>query len=164
MGTATGAHLLDLATPLNSASHVSISGIRNRAPFNVYIPIAEFAQFQLADGDTVDFVADKRGRTIMAAVTGAIQGASRFPVRKDTTLKSLLQYVEIEPAIADTSAIYIRRQSVAAQQKAIIADSLRRLEQSALTSTSSSVDEANIRVREAELIQDFGASCRNAGA
>ena len=84
-----------------------------------------------------------------------IQGASRFPVRKDTTLKSLLQYVEIEPAIADTSAIYIRRQSVAAQQKAIIADSLRRLEQSALTSTSSSVDEANIRVREAELIQDF---------
>ena len=155
MGTATGAHLLDLATPLNSASHVSISGIRNRAPFNVYIPIAEFAQFQLADGDTVDFVADKRGRTIMAAVTGAIQGASRFPVRKDTTLKSLLQYVEIEPAIADTSAIYIRRQSVAAQQKAIIADSLRRLEQSALTSTSSSVDEANIRVREAELIQDF---------
>jgi hypothetical protein len=41
------------------------------------------------------------------------------------------------------------------REKAIIADSLRRLEQSALTSTSSSVDEANIRVREAELIQDF---------
>lgn len=153
--SATGGRLLELGTPLNSASHVSISGIRNRAPFNVYIPIVDFAQFQLEDGDTVEFVADKRGRTIMAAVTGAIQGASRFPVRKDTTLKSLLQYVEIEPTIADTSAIYIRRQSVAAQQKAIIADSLRRLEQSALTSTSSSVDEANIRVREAELIQDF---------
>ena len=153
--SATGGRLLELGTPLNSVSHVSISGIRNRAPFNVYIPIADFNQFQLEDGDTVEFVADKRGRTIMAAVTGAIQGASRFPVRKDTTLKSLLQYVEIEPAIADTFAIYIRRQSVAAQQKAIIADSLRRLEQSALTSTSSSVDEANIRVREAELIQDF---------
>ena len=166
MGTATGAHLLDLATPLNSASHVSISGIRNRAPFNVYIPIAEFAQFQLADGDTVDFVADKRGRTIMAAVTGAIQGASRFPVRKDTTLKSLLQYVEIEPAIADTSAIYIRRQSVAAQQKAIIADSLRRLEQSARTSTSSSVDEANIQdsKRKRAEIPDFLCVARNAGA
>lgn len=156
MGTsATGGRLLELGTPLKSASHVSISGIRNRAPFNVYIPITDFAQFQLEDGDTVEFVADKRGRTIMAAITGAIQGASRFPVRKDTTLKSLLQYVEIESNIADTSAIYIRRQSVAAQQKAIIADSLRRLEQSALTSTSSSVDEANIRVREAELIQDF---------
>lgn len=153
--TPMGARLLELATPLNNASHVSVSGIRHRAPFNVYIPISEFSQFQLDDGDVVEFVADKRGQTIMAAVAGAIQGASRFPVRKDTHLKTLLQYVEIEPTIADTSAIYIRRQSVAAQQKTIITDSLRRLEQSALTSTSSSVDEANIRVREAELIQDF---------
>ena len=125
MGTATGGAPSRSRYAVEQRSHVSISGIRNRAPFNVSSPLPNSRSFSLRTGDTVDFVADKRGRTIMAAVTGAIQGASRFPVRKDTTLKSLLQYVEIEPAIADTSAIYIRRQSVAAQQKAIIADSLR---------------------------------------
>ena len=44
---------------------------------------------------------------------------------------------------------------MAAQQKIIIADALKRLEQSSLTAQSSSIDEASIRVKEAELIQDF---------
>lgn len=151
----SGRELLDYASPLNEVSHVSVSGVRNGAPFHVYVSLAEFDSFRLADGDKVEFVADARGRTIMVAVSGAIRGASRFPVLKDTRLKSLLEYVSVEPNLADTGAVYLRRKSVAEEQKAILADSLRRLEQSALTATSSSVDEANIRVREAELIQNF---------
>lgn len=151
----TGRDLLEYASPLNGVSHVSVSGVRQSAPFHVYVPLAEFEAFRLADGDRVEFVADARGRTIMVAVSGAIRGASRFPVLKDTRLKTLLEYVSVESNLADTGAVYLRRKSVAEEQKAILADSLRRLEQSALTATSSSVDEANIRVREAELIQNF---------
>jgi protein involved in polysaccharide export with SLBB domain len=152
---AIGLGLMTLTSPLNSVSHVSVSGVRGQRPFNIYIPMQEFSQFELQDGDTVDFHADEKGGTIMVSVDGAVRGASRYPVRKDCMLRDLLSHVSVEPKIAQVESVYVRRKSVAVQQKAIIADSLKRLEQSALTATSASVDEATIRVREAELIQDF---------
>ena len=154
-GQATGAQLIAYASPLSSATHVSVSGIRGGKPFNEYMTMQEFSAMRLADGDSVEFVADSRGRTIMASVSGAIRGASRFPVKNSTTLRALLSYVEVDPALADVSAVYVRRQSVAQQQKTILADSLHRLERSALTATSATAEEAEIRVREAELVQDF---------
>ena len=154
-GTATGSQLIRYGSPLSSATHVSVSGIRAGKPFNEYMTLQEFSGMRLADGDSVEFVADTRGRTIMASVSGAIRGASRFPVKNSTTLRSLLAYVEVDPALADVSAVYVRRQSVAQQQKTILEDSLHRLERSALTATSATAEEAQIRVREAELVQDF---------
>ena len=145
-GQATGSQLIAYGSPLSSATHVSVTGIRGGRPFN---------SMRLADGDSVEFVADTRGRTIMASVSGAIRGASRFPVKNSTTLRALLAYVEVDPALADVSAVYVRRQSVARQQKTILEDSLHRLERSALTATSATAEEAEIRVREAELVQDF---------
>ena len=154
-GAASGKDLLTYALPMNGVSHVSVGGMRNGEPFNVYVTLDDFRTLRLEDGDRVEFVADTRGKTIMVAASGAIHGASRFPVLKRTKLKTLLEYVAVEPELADVKSIYIRRKSVAAEQKVILADALRRLEQSALTATSSSVDEANIRVKEAELIQNF---------
>ena len=154
-GTATGAQLMAYGNPLSSATHVSVSGIRGGRPFNEYKTMQEFSAMHLADGDSVEFVADSRGRTIMASVSGAIRGASRFPVKNSTTLRALLAYVEVDPALADVSAVYVRRQSVARQQKTILEDSLHRLERSTLTATSATAEEAQIRVREAELVQDF---------
>lgn len=154
-GPATGKQLIEYGRPLSSVTHVSFSGIRGGKPFNQYLPLAEFASVRLADGDSVEFVTDARGRTIMTAVSGAIRGESRFPVKNSTTLRDLLAYVQVDPAIAETGAVYVRRHSVAQQQKAILADSLRRLEQSTLTATSATTEEAEIRIREAELVQDF---------
>ena len=154
-GAASGKDLLNYALPMNGVSHVSVGGMRNGEPFNVYVTLHDFRSLQLADGDRVEFVADTRGRTIMVAASGAIHGASRFPVLKQTRLKTLLEYIAVEPELADIKSVYIRRRSVAAEQKVILADALRRLEQSALTATSASVDEAGIRVKEAELIQNF---------
>ena len=154
-GAASGKDLLNYALPMNGVSHVSVGGMRNGEPFNVDVTLHDFRSLQLADGDRVEFVADTRGRTIMVAASGAIHGASRFPVLKQTRLKTLLEYIAVEPELADIKSIYIRRRSVAAEQKVILTDALRRLEQSALTATSASVDEAGIRVKEAELIQNF---------
>ena len=91
----------------------------------------------------------------MATVSGAITGASRYPVAKTVKLRELLRQIEVEPELAATESIYIRRKSVARDQKAVIQDSLRRLEQTALTATSSTPEEAQVRVQEAQLIQDF---------
>lgn len=154
-GTASGEELLKYGRPLSSATHASVSGIRNGVPFHEYMPLAQFRSMPLSDGDSVEFVNDVRARTIMAGVSGAIRGESRFPVKNSTTLRELLAYVQVDPDLADTDAVYVRRHSVAEQQKAILADSLRRLEQSTLTATSSTAEEAEIRIKEAELVQNF---------
>lgn len=151
----SGQNLLSMVSPSNRVSHVSVSGIRNNVPFNDYLSLDDFSSFELQDGDTVDFVADRRGPSMMAQVGGAINGPSRFPIAKTTRLRELLSFVEIDPKLADSSAVYIKRRSVAELQKVTIDEALRRLEQSTLTATSQSVDEAQIRVQEAQLIQDF---------
>jgi len=155
-----GNKLLALVNPENNASHVSIIGTRGGAPYNVYLPINQFSRLPLEDGDMVRFHADIPGDTIMVAASGAIVGASRYPVDKNTRLQTLLRQIAVEPELANLGGIHIRRRSVAFQQKKALHEALQRLEQSSLTATSSSVDEANIRVREAELIAKFVEKAR----
>lgn len=151
-----GAHLMRYAAPLNSVTNVSISGVRGREPFRKYMNLREFAGFSLADNDTVEFHADVTTDTIMVNVTGAAKGgATRHSLRKGTTLAEFLRHVPVDENVADWPSVYLKRQRVAEQQRKAILESLKRLEHSALTATSGSVDEANIRVREAELVQDF---------
>ena len=150
-----GLELISLCAPENGVSHVSVSGTREQRPVNYYLSMDEFKNFVLADGDVVTFAADIQGQTLITKVSGAVEGLSHFPVNKDKRLRDLLSYIEIDPDLGDAQSIYIKRRSVAEQQKKTIQDALRRLEQSALTATSSSVDEAEIRVQEATLIQDF---------
>lgn len=151
----TGASLLALACPESSVSHVSISGTRNQKPIHQYLTLDTFKDFVLEDGDIVTFAADVQGQTIITKVSGAIEGMSHFPINKNRHLRELLSYVEVDPILGDLSSVYVKRKSVAEQQRQVISDALRRLEKSALTATSASVDEADIRVQEATLIQDF---------
>jgi protein involved in polysaccharide export with SLBB domain len=147
--------LLQWAMPEARASHVSVVGSRGGAPYNAYFTLKEFADQKLEDGDQITFHADIPGDTIMVAAEGAIIGASRYPVNKSTKLKDLLSYIAVEPELANLKGIHLRRKSVALQQKQALSDALSRLEQSSLTATSSSEDEAAIRVEEAELIAKF---------
>lgn len=151
----TGSTLLALASPEISVSHVSVSGTRNKRPINQYLTLDDFRDFVLEDGDIVTFAADVQGQTIITKVSGAIEGLSHFPINKNCHLRDLLAYIEVDPTMGDLSSVYVKRKSVAEQQKQVISDALRRLEKSALTATSASVDEADIRVQEATLIQDF---------
>ena len=62
-----GARLIELSSPLKNVSHVSVSGTRNKAPFNRYFSLEEFKNFALADGDIVEFA----GRKELVMVTNA---------------------------------------------------------------------------------------------
>lgn len=153
---AKGLALIKLASPLNSVSHVSVSGVRNKIPFRTYLSIDEFRNFILNDNDTVEFHANKPGDTIMVTASGAVaNGSARYPIKNGTMLSELLRHIPVDRDLANWQAVYVRRDSVAKQQRQSITEALRRLEHSALTATSASVNEADIRVKEAELIQDF---------
>ncbi|SBW08999.1 Polysaccharide export protein [uncultured delta proteobacterium] len=159
-GEGLGETLMALAEPLPKASHVSISGTRNGAPYNQYLPLRDFRTTPLADGDRVQFLADTPGDTIMVEVTGAIRGASRFPLRNGARLRDLQNYIAVDPVRANLSGLYIKRKSVADRQKRAIADALRRLEQSSMTATSASAEEAQIRSHEADMIAKFAEKAR----
>lgn len=155
INSCVGENLIAYCSPLPGVSHVSLQGIRNAENINEYLTIEEFKQKQIHDGDIVEFIMGNQSKNIMVSVKGAVEDINRFPVRRGTTLQNLLPYIKVNDKIASTDSIYILRQSVAEQQKIVLADSLKRLEQSALTATSSTTTEASIRVQEAQLIQDF---------
>ncbi|MBQ7606852.1 MAG: polysaccharide biosynthesis/export family protein [Desulfovibrionaceae bacterium] len=154
-GKQLGKNLLTMVQPQPGATHVSVSGTRNKARFNSYMTLEDFEKFAVYDEDIVEFHADRPGSTIMIGCAGAIAGPSRYAVRRGCALKDLLYYIGVDEKTADCKALYIKRRSVALQQKKAIDDSLRNLEKSVLTARSQSVDEAKIRVEEASLVQDF---------
>jgi protein involved in polysaccharide export with SLBB domain len=150
-----GAELIRLAAPLPSASHAGVSGFRNAAPFHVYLSLRELAEFRLESGDEVEFLADTPGDVVLVSVSGAVRGVSRYPVRRDATLRQLLAHIPVDETLASLDGIYIKRRSVAEQQRKAIRDSLLRLENSVLTAPSATADIAAIRVQEAQLVQNF---------
>ena len=77
---------------------------------------------------------------------------ARFPVRRGARLDEVRNFIAVEQGRADLNGMYIKRKSVAERQKKAIADSLRRLEESALTASSASTEESQIRAKEAEMI------------
>lgn len=160
-GEATGKALMELADPESRASHVTLKGTRQNTPYTTYIPMKDFRTLRLEDGDTVQFMADASGNTMMIEVQGAVRGATRFPVRRGARLSEVQNYIAVEQGRAQIDAIHIKRKSVAARQKKALADSLRRLEESALTATSGSAEEAQIRSKEAEMLTKFVERAKN---
>lgn len=154
-GRSSGSALMDLARPEKKASHAAVSGTRNGAPYNAYLSVRDLAHFALDDGDTVNFVADATGGAIFVSVEGAVRGISRFPVRKGAKLGEVQNFIAVDPTRADIAAIFVKRRSVAARQKKAINDALRRLEESVLTASSASAEEAQIRAQEGNMLAKF---------
>ena len=150
-----GDELATLARPLVSASHVGISGSRAGAPYAVYVSYEQFRQFTLQDGDRLRFEADQQTPTMLVSLEGSYEGPSSYTVSRHATLTDFLDHVEVDQQLAATQAVYLRRASVARQQKELLDRSLRQLEQSVLTAPTRSDGEAEIRVREAELVRQF---------
>ena len=66
----------------------------------------------------------------------------------------------MDPKLADTAAISLRRESVARRQATAIEQSLRRLEAVMFSASSQTDEEAKIRAQEAKLISEFVARAR----
>ncbi|WP_221934379.1 polysaccharide biosynthesis/export family protein [Aliiglaciecola sp. M165] len=156
----TGESLVFYSRPLSKTSHVAVTGSRPEGPISVYLPINDFDAFSMADGDKVLFNDDIRPQVISVQLSGSYIGPSFYTVEKDTRLLDLLNHIEIDPAQANYGSIYIKRESVAEQQKELINESLNRLERSIFTAPASSDGEARIRAQEAQLVSQFVARAR----
>ncbi len=150
-----GSEALAIIPGAARATEVSVLGLRNGLPISHTLSLQAFTSFQLRHGDTVIIRNDGRPDTVVVKLEGEYRGPSQLAVRRGSRLVDVLNYIPVDPVLADTSAIHLKRPSVAASQKDSIDDSLFRLERSALLALSNSQGEADIRVKEAELTQRF---------
>jgi protein involved in polysaccharide export with SLBB domain len=158
----TGKALLELARTKSDVSHVLLRGTRHTGPVSAYIPLQEFPEQALRSGDEVLFSADQRDETIVVQVEGSFYGPSRYALPKDARLRELLDAIAVPRELTDTRSISLRRVAVAEQQQKALEESLRRLETNYLGAPSSTPQEAEIRLKEAELISSFVARASEA--
>jgi protein involved in polysaccharide export with SLBB domain len=154
-GAVSGAEALAVVPGAARATQVTIEGIRDGVPISRTLSVPGFKTFSLQDGDAITLRGDGRAGTILVRLEGEFNGPSVLAVRRGARLVDVLNYVSIDPVLANPKAVHVRRASVAKAQKTAIDDALFRLERSALLALSASQGEANIRVREAELTQKF---------
>ena len=151
----SGAALLSLAPTRSNVSHVLLRGTRDTGPVSAYFPIDQFPSQSLRSGDELLFSADLRDETIVVQIEGSFYGPSRYALPNDARLRELLDAIAVPRELTDTRSLSLRRESVAEQQQQALEESLRRLETNYLGAPSATPQEAEIRLKEAELISNF---------
>ncbi len=152
---AAGHEIIDLARPLPAATHAFIRGTRDNQPYAVYLTLNGLAGASLYDQDQVTFVTDAPAETVSVQIQGSRIGPSVLVADRDIQLSELLNYVAVNPRLADTKSVYILRPSVAAQQSRTIQEAIDRLDKSLFYAVSSTTGEAQIRASEAQLIASY---------
>ncbi|UQB43243.1 polysaccharide biosynthesis/export family protein [Thiomicrospira microaerophila] len=151
----TGVDLLRYTQLPSNISHILVSGTRNLLPYNEYLSLEQFKTITLERGDVIMPQADMRNDQIIVKLEGSFLGQSHFVLPKNARLAELLDNIPVDADLTDIASISIRRQAVAEKQRQSLDASLRRLETTYLTASSSTPQEAAIRVQEAQLISEF---------
>ena len=151
----SGSELVDLAGPLPSATNAVIRGTRSGQPWSRYVDVAQLRKQSLLDQDVVTFITDAPAPTVRVFVEGSRIGPSVLVADRDISLCRLLDHIAVDPALADTSAVYLLRKRIAAQQRRAINEALDRLERQLFTATSATTGVAEIRSSEAQLVSTY---------
>ncbi len=150
-----GADALAIIPGAARATQVTITGVRNSIPFGHTLSVPAFSSFPIQDGDAITLRADGQSETILVKLEGETKGPTTLAIQRGARLIDVLNYVPVDPSLANVNAVHIRRASVARAQKKSIDNALFRLERSALLALSQSNGESNIRAKEAELTLNF---------
>jgi protein involved in polysaccharide export with SLBB domain len=151
----TGRELIELARPLPAATNAVIQGTRDGRPFSRYVTVRELQNVVLGDQDLVTFITDSPAPTIRVTVEGSRIGPSVLVGDRDTTLCQALDYIAVDPALADTQSVFLLRASVAAQQARAIQEAADRLERQLFTAVAQTTGVASIRNTEAQLVASY---------
>ncbi|AKF09657.1 Capsular polysaccharide export system periplasmic protein KpsD [Sandaracinus amylolyticus] len=161
-GDSTGADVLEVIAPGARVDSVTVRGAREGLPTARTFAVSSFGDVRLRDGDIVTFRRDLQADFIVVRVQGEFLGHGEFAVARGTRLLDLLNYVPVDPELANVGAVSLRRRSVQAQQRQSLQESLDRLERAVLLAQSDTQGEAAIRRQEAEMMRTFVAQARRA--
>lgn len=155
----TVAKALSVARLKPGATNISIMRRQGTEFKSEYYTLAQAQNVLLQDGDVVTVTADRYAGTIQVRVEGAHNGAHALVLPYGATLKQVLQ--QIKPnSLSQLNAIQLFRPSVAERQKEMLNVSLDKLEEATLSVRSATREEAELRLKDAELIKQFVAKAR----
>lgn len=141
------------------ATNVSIQRRQGTEYRSEYYPISQANQVIVEDGDVVAVTADRYAGTIQVRIDGAHNGAHAMVLPYGTKLSEVL--VKLQPnVLAEVEALQLFRPSVAKRQKEMLNVALDKLEEATLNARSSTQEEANLRLKDAELVKQFITKAR----
>ncbi|MDP2832325.1 MAG: polysaccharide biosynthesis/export family protein, partial [Pseudomonadota bacterium] len=147
----TVADLVKVAKPLAQATHVRVTRNTGTTKNVEYYPLDAAHQVNLENGDDIEFTADKKQGTITVRVEGEHLSAQEYVVPYGTRLGKLMQQVRYSER-ADANSLQLFRQSVVSRQKDMLKTALQHLEAAVLTVRSGTIEEAQLRKEEADLM------------
>ena len=142
--------LIALAKPQAAATHVRVVRNTGTVRNTEYYPLSEAAQVSLANGDELEFTADKKPGTITVRVEGEHDSQQEYVLPYGSQLGDLLSRIQLNDR-SQMQNLQLFRQSAKQRQKDLLATSLRGLETALLTARSGSGEEAALRTQEANL-------------
>lgn len=119
-----------------------------------FLPMIAIDSVMLRPGDKVTLIPEDRPQIIVVAVSGEHEGVKEFAVPPGTRLGYVLDRIALNER-SNKAAVQLFRESVKERQRALLQQSLNRLEQELLASRSATDEEAALRLKEAELVQSF---------
>lgn len=140
--------LEDLAKLANAKSTTTNAIVRsydnnNKLQVSTY-SIGEFKNVLIKSGDEIEFKPDYTTDNIKINIEGEHDGLHSLVVAKGTTLQDVVNKLFINDR-SDLDSIQVYRKSVAKLQKKLLDTQLKELESLALTTSSSTLDEAKIK-------------------
>ena len=117
-------------------------------------PLSKAPELFVNKGTKLKFFSDYYVNNLEIELSGEHRGSKKIMVKKGTSLYDILSKTKFTP-LSDINNIRLYRKSVANTQKQLIETMLKDLEARAFTSDSATVEEANIRNKESEMIIKF---------
>lgn len=153
--------LLRLATPGADATNINVRRSHGGRSEALTFPLTEAGNFELLPRDRVQVISRHVPDTILITLTGEHEGAESLVLPYGADIGSALEKIRPTPR-SDMEALQLFRESVAKRQHALIQQSLNNLERIVMNARSQSLEEAQLRLAESEMIMAFIERARQA--
>ena len=140
--------------PKPTANRFMITKWENGAEITNEFPLANASTVFVTRGGKLKFFSDYYVNNIEIRIDGEHKGSKSIMVKKGTTLFDVLSKIQFTP-LSEIKNAHLYRKSVARKQKQLIETMLKDLEARIFTSGSATIEEANIRNRESEMVIKF---------
>lgn len=150
----SASELLEMAKVDPKATHIRVTRNSLETRDVEYFSIKNLSDVMIYDGDEVVVLSDKQDGTITVRIEGEHLGEREVVLPYGSRLSEVLEKIQFAET-SDKSAVQLFRQSVAEMQKEQLLQSLNKVEMSVLKARSATVDEAKLRIDEANLITQW---------
>ncbi|MBN3002162.1 protein involved in polysaccharide export with SLBB domain [Chromobacterium alkanivorans] len=147
---------LQVSRPKPGATHASIIRRQGTQKRSEYYPLEQAGNVVLQDGDQLLISADRYAGTIQVRVEGAHSGEHAIVLPYGASMADVLAKVQAN-SMSRVDALQLFRKSVAERQKTMLEQALQKLQEASLSARSATKEEADLRIKEAELIERFVA-------